>query len=183
MEHLLFLDCEFTSLEAPELLSLALVPLEAHEDELYLELDTRSEAFQARHARANAFVRRQVLPQLGLPSFCQGRQASDAQLGAAVASWLTCLAPTGGTLQVAYDYHTDFDLLERVLRDAGQWTRLESVLTPVHVAYLWADPDACLAAQRSLHQAPAHSDRHKLQQHHALADARALREAYLAVHG
>lgn len=183
MEPLLFLDCEFTSLEAPELLSLALVPLDGHAESLYLELSIESEAFLARKASANTFVRKQVLPQLGQSYFSQVHPSSDAQLGARLASWVCRRLPAEGELHIAYDYHADFDLLERVLRTAGKWEQLERLLTPVHVAYLWADPDACAAAHQSWHLATTDDAQPQLRQHHALADARALRQAYLAVHG
>lgn len=182
MEPLLFLDCEFTSLEAPELLSLALVPLDGHAEALYLELSTGSESFRDRQARANTFVRNQVLPQLGRPSLSNGRHASDRDLGASLASWLFSRAAVAGALHIAYDYHTDFDLLEQALRAAGEWARIESALMPMHVGYLWSDPEACVAAHRSW-QAHEVGAQPQLRRHHALADARALRHAYLAVHG
>lgn len=187
---LLFLDCEFTSLKSPALLSLALSCEKAAHGELYLELDLSCAEFQALRPLANDFVKAHVLPLMGMPSLAESRCESLAELGTRLAAWLEVLLPAQTSaspgpspycVSIAYDYHADFDLLEAALRAAGKWSHWEGLLSPVHVAYVWGDPDACHAAQSCWEACTNGSP--SLLRHHALADARALRQAFLAVHG
>lgn len=204
----LFLDCEFTSLARPRLLSMGLCarPPEAQKKafaqagnlEFYAELDLTAPAARGLCGQMNAFVRKEVRPQLGGQRL--GRQGllcpSEQALGRALSLWLgevrrVASDPFGGAqpngdagsdlrLEVAYDYHTDFDLFERVLRASGDWEQWAPRLAPTPVAYLWGDSEAQAQAQLSWEQSEA---REGLRRHHALADARALACAFEAVHG
>lgn len=171
---MLFLDCEFTDLTRSRLLSLALVANDT--SELYLELTD-----PALHRRAGTFTRDTVLPQFGL---VPRTVDSEAALGQALAEWLEEQGyVTGGGqpgVDVAYDYHTDFDLLERALRKAERWNLLSAQLRPTHVAYLLGEPDSDAAMEASWRESFAAQG---IDRHHALADARALRAAFIAVHG
>ena len=171
--------------------------------EFYAELDLTAPAARGLCGQMNAFVRKEVRPQLGRQSaggpglVCPSEQA----LGAALSQWLGEVRqlalqrvelylsggarppedPRGGfRLEVAYDYHTDFDLFERVLRACGDWEQWAPRLAPTPVAYLWGDEEALAGAKNSWEQSES---REGLRRHHALADARALAYAFEAVHG
>ncbi len=171
----LFLDTEFVPRPEPLLLSLALTDGQGWH--VYGALDASGPRLRNALARANRVVRTEVLPQLalagpvhvGLPQL--GRALSQALEASGVAAW-----------QVAYDFHTDFDLLEQALRAADRWAgeagwsrRLE----PVHVGYLLGEP----SAHDAMHDSWAASEKEGLRRHHALSDARALAAAFRAVHG
>lgn len=190
-----FLDCEFTSLARPRLLSMGLCArltesqkkgfAQAGDLEFYAELDLNAPAARGLCGQMNAFVRKEVRPQLGQQG--QGRPGlvcpSEQALGRALSQWLGEVqrrVEGGLRLEVAYDYHTDFDLFERVLRASGDWEQWAPLLAPTPVAYLWGDDEAQAQAQLSWEQSEA---REGLRRHHALADARALACAFEAVHG
>lgn len=168
-----FLDCEFTGLHArPSLLSLALVSLGGGEH--YAELDLSTSEGLTRRKAATGFVQREVLVQWGMLPAASGPEHWMAR---STATWLQIQAAAAfGTLQVAYDFHTDYEILEDLLSRHALYGDLEQLLVPTHVGYLLDEggkqaADASLAAESVLRQ------------HHALADARALRAAYLAAHG
>lgn len=83
-------------------------------------------------------------------------------------------------LDVAYDCHADFDLLERALQAAGLWDRLQKVLRPTHVGYLIGDDSVEAAMEASWMASFAANG---IERHHALADARALKCGFMAIHG
>src|SRR5437870_13404162 len=83
-------------------------------------------------------------------------------------------------LSFAARYHSDFDLFERALRDAGLRDHLQNVIKPTHVGYLIGQPDVEEAMETSW-TASFVADR--IGRHHALADARALRAGFAAMHG
>ncbi len=172
MASTVFLDCEFTSLASPLLLSVGLSGLDGAE--FYGEYALGSSKLKQLVRKANTFSQDTVLPQFGvLPQAYE----TSLELAKAVASWLASLpAP----VQVAYDYGADFELLERLLQENHLWTSLEPRLVPTHVAYLWGDDSAQAAADESWRNTFAE---HYVERHHALADARALKAAYRAVHG
>lgn len=174
MAHdVVFLDCEFTDLQRPQLLSLGLVS--GRGQEFYAEYTLEGAHGRALLKSAVGFVHRHVAPFWGRVANAQ--VAAPAEFGARLAQWLHGLE---GTVDVAYDYGRDFDLLEGVLRESGHWAELEHKLQPTHVGYLWGAQAALDAAETYWKQSRAHTG---LDRHHALADAHALKAAYLAVHG
>lgn len=96
---MIFIDCEFTSIESPELLSIGLVADDGRE--LYIELTGESHL-----TGASAFVLDTVVQQFGLVPHAV---ATMEELGRRVGAWLIDLDID--SVDVAYDYHTDFDLL------------------------------------------------------------------------
>lgn len=185
-----FLDAEFTSLESPRILSIGLVSGDGagrhveRQVECYVDFYVELTRTEANVVGASEFVLDTVLPQFGLVPMCVD---SVAEIGAAVGEWLLGLgAPS---IEVAYDYHTDFDLLEHVLVISGYWDRLRTVLVPNQVGYLHGDADfgaameaswtSSMSATSSMSQFAAGG----ITRHHALADARALRCGFIAVHG
>lgn len=84
------------------------------------------------------------------------------------------------SVTVCYDYHADMALLEATLHSAGLWTRLSPVLKPTHVGYLIGESGVDVAIEASW-TAPFAADGGD--RHHALTDARALRAAYVSMHG
>lgn len=105
---------------------------------------------------------------------------SRQELGLRVGAWLLELIERGhSSIDVAYDYHADFDLLERALKDAGLWERLKNVLRPTHIGYLIGQDDIEAAIQTSWEKSCAADG---VDRHHALADARALCAGFLRMH-
>jgi ABC-type anion transport system duplicated permease subunit len=60
------------------------------------------------------------------------------------------------------------------------WTRIKPVLVPTHIGYLIGETDVATAMEASWKASFAADG---IERHHALADARALRVGYLAMHG
>jgi hypothetical protein len=169
---MVFIDCEFHNLVAPQLLSIGLVSTDGHE--LYAEL-----ADPSQWPRTSAFVKEIVVPQFGkMPH----QDATRAAIGRRVGAWLTALGPrlSRDPLPVAYDYHADMNLLEHALREAGLWQQWGIRLLPIHVGYLTGLPEVD-AAMRNSWRSSFEVD--GIERHHALADARALRWGFEAVHG
>lgn len=169
-DTVVFLDCEFTSLLRPSLLSMGLVTLEGAEHYAELDIGQVRKAYRA----VSKLVQREVLPQFGTSG------QSRANMAQAVCQWLrqwTCAGPVA----VCYDYHADFDLLEELLKEAGEeGAAVLAALQATPVAYLWGAPEALDAATWTWDALTASRG---LRRHHALADALALRAAYQAVHG
>jgi len=173
---IVFLDTEFTDLIHPELLSLGLVTLDGREH--YVELDLSTEVRQARKRASSDFVRYDGV--LDLWGLVPGAACDYPEMGRRTAEWLLGLAAQSGTpVQVAFDYSADFELMERAIRDSspGLWERVRAVVTPVDVGALTGSPEGEIAAEACLHELR----RRGLARHHALADANALRAAYIAV--
>lgn len=166
--NMIFIDCEFTSIETPQLLSIGLVADDGRE--LYVEL-----AGESHLMRASTFVLDTVVPQFGL---MPQAVATKEELGQLVGAWL--LDFQHSSIDVAYDYHADFDLLEQALQCAGMRQLLNDVLRPTHIGYLIDQVNVKAAMHRSWADSFA---RHGIERHHALADARALRCGFLAMHG
>jgi hypothetical protein len=176
---LLFLDTEFTDLLNPELLSLGLVTLDGREH--YGELDLTSETGQARVKASSDFVRYGgVLDMWGL---VRGAAGTQWEMGRHAGEWLLGLAAESGTrIEVAFDYTTDYELMEHAIRDAGLWERVREVVIPVNVNAITGTIEGELAAEACFRELGKCGGR-GLQRHHALADALALRAAYMAVKG
>ena len=164
----LFVDCEFHSLQSPQLLSIGLVAEDGRE--FYVEMPESPTL-----AGASAFVLDTVVPQFGLMPL---KVATQADLGCRVHEWLTGLGL--GPHEVAYDYHADFDLLQASLESAGLWESIRKSLIPTHVGYLLDQVDVERAMVESWSDSFAADG---IERHHALADARALRAGYEAMHG
>lgn len=101
----IYLDTEFTSLEAPRLISLALVADD--ERSLYLELDP---AGWREHA--SDFVVTEVMPLL------EGRGVSPAEAAARIRRWIDALPEPG---QIVCDSDYDSRLLRELLDAHGGW--------------------------------------------------------------
>ena len=171
---IVFLDTEFTDLLHPQLMSLALVAGDGREH--YVELDLTSDDGRARVAASSDFVRYGGV--LDLWGRVPGAGCTAWEMGRRTGKWLLGLAAEcGERVEVAFDYSTDFGLLEEAVRDAGLWDRVREVVWPVNVASLVGTVEGELAAEACLQQLAPRS----LARHHALADALALRAAYLQV--
>lgn len=166
---MIFIDCEFTQLKNPVLLSIGLVADSG--EEAYIEISDK-----AVWAKSSDFVIETVLPQFGRVG---QSVATQAEIGQLIGSWLDQL-PSVKQIDVAYDYHADFDLLEEVLRDAGLWARFEKVLIPNHVAYMLGHELVESAMDHSWMMTQLERG---LERHHALADAVALKAGFEAMHG
>ena len=177
---LVFLDTEFTNFHQPQLLSLGMVSLAG--DECYAELDI--EALEGRLALVGAseFVRSpEVLGQWGKVA---GAACSAWEMGDRAGHWLAGQADlheasgAAHQLEICGDYAADFELLEWVLREASFWDRLRHRIRFHDISRMLnrALPD--IAAQDCFKQL----DRERgIRQHHALADALAVRAGFLAV--
>lgn len=163
---MLFLDCEFTDLLSPRLLSLALVS--DHGPEIYLELTD-----PIHHVGASSFTRETVLPMFGiLPISIGSMEAFGRRLG----EWLIDL--DRHSIDVAFDFGTDFVLLQRVLCEADFLRPLATKLRPINIRHLLDVYGARDAMERSWASSLALQG---IRRHHALADARALAAAFAAV--
>ena len=173
---LVFLDTEFTDLLNPELLSLGLVTLDGREH--YAELDLTTDAGKARAKASSAFVQSGIFDMWGL---VPGASGTEWEMGRRSGEWLLGLAAETGTkVEVAFDYSTDYELMEYAIRDAGLWEQVREVVLPVNVNSITGTITGELAAEecfRSLRQRGGRG----LKRHHALADALALRAAYIDV--
>lgn len=167
-----FLDTEFTDVRQPELLSLGLVSLDGLEH--YCELDLATEIGQARKESSSDFVRNDgVLEMWGLvpDSACD-----YLEMGRRIADWLLKLAAETGTrVEVCFDYATDWELMENAIRDAGLWDRVEGIVLPTNASFVTGTIDGEFAAEECFRSLANRG----LRRHHALADALALRAAYL----
>lgn len=171
---IVFLDTEFTDLLAPQLLSRGMVAADGREH--YGELDLASDQGRARVQASSDFVRfGGVLDQWGrIP----GAAGTEWELGRRAGDWLLELArESGGRVEVAFDYTTDFELLEYAIRDAGLWDVVRQVVWPVNVAPLTGSLVGDLAADERYRGLASRG----FGRHHALGDALALRAAYMAI--
>jgi hypothetical protein len=173
---MILLDTEFTSLLQPELLSLGLVTIDRSQEH-YVELDLETEIGRARREASSDFVRYGVLDLFGrVPA----SQFSAPGMGVLTAEWLLATAArNGGAVEVAFDYPTDYELLEGLIRDVGLWTSVRQVVRPVNVLAITGTIDGELATEACYMDLK----RRGLERHHALADAHALACAYRAVKG
>jgi hypothetical protein len=165
---IVFVDGEFTDLQKPQLINLGLVTLDS--DEFYVELDLASDIGLA----SKEFVRDQLLEHWSLvpgAACAMGCRAGEWRLGLAQESRTT--------IDVAFDYPADFELLERAVRDSGLglWRRVGEVVRPVNIGLLLA----CFEADQAAKAAFNGLNERDLVRHHALADAWALRASFLAV--
>jgi hypothetical protein len=171
-----FLDTEFTDLIHPKLLSIGAATLDGREH--YVELDMATEIGQARLKASSDFVRYDgILDMWGL---VLGASATYDQMGLRTADWLLQLASeSGGRVVIAYDYSTDYQLMEYAIRDCGLWDRVRKVVSPINIGECTGTPEGGSAAGECFQL----MHKRGLARHHALADAMALRAAYIAVKG
>ncbi len=170
-EIMLFLDTEFTDLERPTLLSLGMVTLEGREH--YVELNLYTSEGERRVGLASDFVKREVLPMWGRLA---DTACSASELGRRTGEWLLALQPAG-VIRVGFDYAVDWELTRDALETAGMWEQLRERLNPVDVLGIAHSPEGEIATSHCFDELR----RRSLFRHHALADAIALKEAYLAV--
>lgn len=170
---IIFLDTEFTDLLNPELLSLGLVTLDGREH--YAELDLTTDAGKARVKASSAFVQSGVFDLWGLVA---GATGTEWEMGRRTGEWLLGLAAESGTkIEVAFDYGMDYELMEYVIRDAGLWDQVREVVLPVNVNAITGTIIGELGAEACFRELRKRG----LKRHHALADALALRAAYIDV--
>ena len=174
MANLVFLDCEFTHLIDVELLSLGMVSLDDETRELYVELDMSTDIGKARRKASSDFVRYGgVLDQWGA---VPGATATNWEMGRRAGEWLLALSEeTGSRVDVAFDYGMDFEMLEYAVRDSGLWDRVREIVWPMNVDPITGTIPGELAAEECFRA----MKKRGLSRHHALADAHALRAAYI----
>jgi hypothetical protein len=174
---IVFLDTEFTDLLRPQLLSLGLVSMDGRE--LYAELDLATETGKARVKSSTDFVRYgDVLTQWGLVS---GATGTEWEMGRRAGEWLLGLAAHDTSkVEVAFDSSTDYELLEAAIRESGLWDQVREVVLPVNVNSITGTITGELAAEECFRELGKRGSR-GLKRHHALADAMALRAAYMSV--
>lgn len=154
---LVFLDTEFTDLDKPQLLSIGLV------DELGRTFYAEIDGFEL--SACSPFVWTTVLPLFTGPAF------SVADLAGLVRNWLI---DSGEPCQVVTDApEYDFELLARLL---GQQWPVNVSRQPVRFDTYTAYPHAYL-----YHKARMDSYQPGWPEHHALADALALKASWEAV--
>lgn len=174
MGPIVYIDTEFTDLLRPELLSLGMVTFDAREH--YVELDLADPSSASTIKRSSEFVKwGGVLEQWGR---VPGSEATYAEMGARTARWLLDNATRfGQPAHIGFDYPADFELLERLMRDIGQWEFVGQLYRPLNVDEWSSRFDGTLGAANAYSQL----SRRNLHPHHALADAHALRAACIAV--
>ena len=150
---ILFLDTEFTDFIQCELISISLVS-EDGRHEFYGELTDFNLKLRS------DFVREVVLPRLGKPLNISGGQFDTAGLEMALRAWLERLHDLDSSLLLLYDYKTDFDLLADALDgELPPWIEGHNINGQIGNIG-WADGEY-------------------LNAHHALWDARALRQGWI----
>lgn len=175
MNPLCFLDCEFTNLLCPELLSLGLVT--NHGIEHYVELDMKSDVGKVREKASSDFV--QYGGVLDLFGLFPSATCTPWELGRRTAEWLLGFAESARTrVEVLFDYSVNYELMAYAIRESGLWDRVREVIRPVNVGRLTGTIQGELAAEECFRELSKHKP--PLSRHHALADAWALRQAYLA---
>lgn len=162
-----FLDTEFVLGPAvtPQLLSIGMCALDGRE--FYRELPSVGVA-----EFADEFLRMEVLSQLGR---WVGVAMSAKQAAHDLVLWLDGFSQQ---VEVCYDFHLDYGLLEELL-NLGPGVQPARLL-PCHVGYLneveeWEAVSEACYVELTL--------RRGLKRHHALADALALRAKFVAAHG
>lgn len=149
-----FIDCEFTDILFPELISVGLVS-ECGQYEFYAELTD----FNRR--ACTRFVWKQVLPKLGrIPAAAMDRPS----LGVALSSWIEHL-PATDIITVTFDFQGDWELIVPLLS--------ESAVKRCRPSHVWG---FIIEQYRPAQlQTAARNDAH-----HALCDAQVLRANWLA---
>jgi hypothetical protein len=170
---LVFLDTEFTDFHRPVLLSVGMVSLDG--EEFYAQLDLNSAEGRDAVAVASGFVKLSVLNQWDCIA---ARSTGSREIGKAAGQWILDQASRDGRIvEVASDFSADFELLEHAVRQASLWEAVRPHVRAVNIAPLTGTLEGELAAEQCFGELLSRG----LARHHALADALALRAAYLAV--
>jgi len=174
LSNLVFLDTAFTDVAQPKLLSLGFVTFDGHEH--YVELDLDDPASAATLETSSDFVRQGgVLAQWNL---VPGSTACFPEMGQRTADWLQGQATRfGQPAQIAFDDDVDFELLVSLLRDIGQPDPMSELARPFSVEGRLENFDGRFCVDAVYEQLRKRG----LGVHHALADAHALRAAWIAV--
>ena len=161
-------DTEFTSLEehAAELLSAGLAAESG--DECYVE---RIDNGLLSHS--TEFVVENVIPLFGLVP--GARVNTYGEFADRITDYLLGL---GEPVDLICDYHLDRDLMQHVLEHGTRW---EDVIGLIRWEYAPGEAFYTNVGQDAFDASFAEADAAGLARHHALADARALRAACLAV--
>lgn len=167
---MMFLDTEFNRSSTG--LQLISIGFAGANREFYAEF-SKNIVLARRGVTRNKFLNEHVLPQLGL---LNDPHTSPEALANKVIGWLNDLHEA--EIQIAYDFHGDYSLLEQLMELAT--VSLHARLEPTHVGYLLEEPCGISAANTSWEMT---STSRGLSKHHALADALALQARFQAVHG
>lgn len=175
---IVFLDTEFTDLQQPQLLSIGLASMPG--EFFYTELDLTTDIGKERFRASTDFVRNGgVLEQWGL---VPEPAATDSEMGQRAGAWLLRIAAAAGAkVEVAFDSNVDYELLEQAIRNAGMWERVREAVVPINVNAITGTNIGVMAAETFYAEPLKPWEGGFLKRHHALADAKALREAYAAV--
>jgi hypothetical protein len=171
-----FISTKFTDPDSPQRLSVGMVSEAGHE--FYAELDLENSIGKMRLAASTEFVREHVLGQWGHES---GASCSDTGLGVRPAIWLHRLSEhVGQDIELVYAEKVNADLLERALQHSNKWwPRVERRVRWSFFSEIRADQFVKGSEDKSW----AHSlELIVIGQHHALADARALKASFTVVH-
>jgi len=171
---MIFLDTEFTDLKYPALLSFAMVSLDG--SEIYTELDLMEDPVGQKRLKASSnFTRNVVIPQFGRIA---GSMCSAKELGGRAGEWLIAQSATAAAeITVAFDHPCDLALLQHAMSEAGVWDQVWRTLRARNVGRITGSAEGQRAAEASWLKS---SQFRGLDRHHALADALALKAAWLA---
>jgi len=152
---LVFLDTEFTSMYRPEMISFSLVP-SSGEDEFYAEIS------DVDMTHCSDFVRTEVLPKL---NHTPGVKMTSSQAKAAVQRWLERL--TGyDTIIIAFDFDLDWELFSPLLDNESS------------ARYIPWNVSRSNHTDNITFEISCESNEFR---HHALSDARHLRDKFLPI--
>lgn len=157
-----WLDCEFTNIEVPELLSVGLISEDGRE--CYVELFD-----EGLRQRSSAFVLAHVLPLFGRVPDSRAHDYQD------LCCRLERFLFATGQVELLYDYTADRELLQQAFERARCWRELEPLVSWRNVAIETCE-DISQDAMEAVFTA---AEKIGLARHHALVDARALRAAHL----
>lgn len=174
---MIFLDTEFTDLRFPAILSFAMVSMDG--SEIYAEIDlTENPVGQKRLKASSSFTRKVMISQFGR---VPGSMCSASELGSRAGAWLIAQrAAVAADITVAFDFSGDLALLQDAMSEVGIWDQVWRTLQPQNVARITGSVEGQRAAEASWLES---SQFRGLNRHHALADALALKAAWLAAVG
>ncbi|WP_050464315.1 3'-5' exoribonuclease [Herbaspirillum autotrophicum] len=146
----IFLDTEFTDFVRPHLISIGMAA--DSDDEFYAEIPYP-------YDECSDFVREVVLPLLGkFPDATYSKQ----ELAEKLRSWLDVLNAAHGTLEICFDFQTDWDLfIDALDYQVPKWCVQKQVNRNINELLYYE-----------------YHKKNALPEHHALYDARANRFAY-----
>jgi hypothetical protein len=181
MHRIIFLDTEFTSFHRPYLLSLGMVSLDGAR-EFYAELDMTTPAGQEALGRSSEMVRGPAV--LGQWGRVPGANMDLHQMCKLTAQWLSnelaLATQDSGDARIALcsDYDVDFKLLVELLRLDRSWDRFSNHIHYQGIFTLMSHVRADQAEEKCFEEL---TRTRGLRQHHALADALAMRAGFMAM--